>query len=90
MENDKKKCSVKKHEQIDAISYCQECNIFMCNKCKNHHIELFDLHHLYNLDKNPNEIFTGFCKEIGHNKELNYFCNSHNILYITENRSHYL
>ena len=80
MENDKKKCSVKKHEQIDAISYCQECNIFMCNKCKNHHIELFDLHHLYNLDKNPNEIFTGFCKEIGHNKELNYFCNSHNIL----------
>ena len=27
------KCSLEEHEKIDAISYCQECKIKMCNKC---------------------------------------------------------
>ena len=81
MENDNKiKCSFKKHEKIDAIIFCQECCIYMCNKCQNHHSELFDIHHTYNIDKNIKEIFTGFCKEKQHNKELNYFCKNHNIL----------
>jgi len=77
MEN---KCSLKKHEQIDAIIYCQECNKNMCNKCQNLHSELFDSHHVYNLNKNLKEIFTGLCKEKNHNKELNYFCKNHNVL----------
>ena len=81
MENKNKiKCSLKKHEEIDAIIYCQECNKYLCNKCNNHHSELFDSHHLYNLNKNIKEIFTGLCKEKGHNKELCYFCKNHNIL----------
>ena len=79
-DNNKIKCSFKKHEQIEAVIYCQECNIYMCNKCKNHHSELFDFHHLHNIDKNINEIFTGFCKEKHHNKELSYFCKNHNTL----------
>jgi len=81
MENEKKKCSLKKHTEIDAIKYCQECKIYLCNKWNNFHSELFESHHLYNLDKNINEIFTGYCKEKGHdNTELKYFCKNHNQL----------
>ena len=75
-----KKCSAKKHNNIDAITYCQECNSYLCNKCHNLHSELFESHHLFNIDKNINEIFTGFCKEKNHNKELKYFCKNHNKL----------
>ena len=52
----------------------------MCNKCQNLHSELFDSHHIYKLNQNLKEIFTGFCKEKNHNKELNYFCKNHNAL----------
>ena len=75
-----KKCSLKKHSEIDAISFCVECNIFMCNKCLNHHNEFLESHHKYNLDKNLSEIFTGICKEENHGKELYYYCKNHNIL----------
>ena len=37
MENHKKKCSLKKHSEIDAINYCQKYRIYLCNKCKNLH-----------------------------------------------------
>ena len=80
MENQKKKCSLKKHSEIDAINFCKECRIYLCNKCKNLHSELFELHHLYNLDKDINEIFTGLCKEKRHDIELIYFCKKHNQL----------
>ena len=84
MENKKKKCSLKKHSEIDAINYCQECRIYLCNKCKNHHSEIFEIHHLYNLDKDINEIFTGYCKEKYHNISLRYFCKNHNQLCCAE------
>ena len=71
---------MKKHAEIDAIIYCQECDKNMCNKCQNLHSELFDSHHIYKLNQNLKEIFTGFCKEKNHNKELNYFCKNHNVL----------
>jgi hypothetical protein len=71
---------LKKHAEIDAIIYCQECDKNMCNKCQNLHSELFDSHHIYKLNQNLKEIFTGFCKEKNHNKELNYFCKNHNVL----------
>ena len=80
MENQKKKCSLKKHSEIDAINFCKECRIYLCNKCKNLHSELFELHHLYNLDKDINEIFIGYCKEKNNNIELRYFCKNQNKL----------
>ena len=35
-----KKCSSKKHKEIDAIYYCLECRVYMCNKCENFHCDL--------------------------------------------------
>ena len=78
--NVKKKCSSQKHELTDAIIYCQECNIFMCNKCLSFHSELFESHTKYNLDKNIEEIFTGICKEENHKQELEFYCKDHNKL----------
>ena len=77
---DSKKCSSKRHEETDAILFCQECNIFLCNKCEIHHSEIFQDHHQFKLDKNLDDIFTGFCKEDKHREELDYFCKSHNQL----------
>jgi len=59
-----KKCSLKKHSEIDSINFCQECQIYLCNKCYNHHKEIFEGHHLYNLDKNIDDIFTSLVKRI--------------------------
>ena len=75
-----KKCSQKKHENIDAISYCQECRIYMCNKCENLHIELFQDHHQYKLEKDVLDLFTGLCKIENHSIKLEYFCKDHNQL----------
>ncbi len=72
------KCSFKDHKEIDAISFCPECMIYMCNKCQNHHEALFTHNH-YNLNK-EDEIFTGFCKEKNHQNRLEYFCKEHNQL----------
>ena len=74
------KCSCKKHEESKAIFYCPECKIYMCNKCDNHHSELFQSHHQYKLDKDSKLIFTGFCKEQNHLEKLEYFCKNHNVL----------
>ena len=79
MEN--KKCSNKKHSEINAILFCPECRKYLCNKCHNLHSELFDNHHSYNLDKNLKDIFTGFCKQQKHNQyKLQFFCKIHNEL----------
>ena len=78
MEN--KKCSSKKQQDINAISFCIECDIFMCNKCANHHNEILEHHHKYNLNENINEIFTGICKEEGHKDKLDFYCKDHNKL----------
>ena len=80
MDNKNLKCSLKKHEEINATSYCQECKIYMCNKCENYHSELFQNHHEYKLDKNINEIFTGFCQEKNHLEKLEFYCKNHNKL----------
>ena len=73
-----KKCSHKKHSEINAINYCSECNLYLCNKCTNNHIEYLETHHLINLDKNNQEIFTGLCKELNHKIPLQYYCKDHN------------
>ena len=79
MEN-QKKCSNKKHSDINAINFCIECNLYLCNKCTNYHSELLDTHHLYNIDKKIEDIFTGLCQESNHNKELEFYCKTHNKL----------
>ena len=35
MDNKNKKCSLVEHNENDAICFCQECKIYMCNKCEN-------------------------------------------------------
>ena len=80
MENEKIKCTSKEHEKIDAINFCQECKIYMCNKCEGYHSILFKNHHNYSINSDIKEIFTGFCKENGHSEKLKYFCKDHNIL----------
>ena len=77
---DKQKCSSKKHEELDAITFCEQCKIFMCNKCLNFHKELFEYHQQYNIDKNNNELFIDICKKNGHEKKLEFFCKMHNEL----------
>ena len=76
----KKKCSLKDHEENDAIVYCQDCKIYMCNKCNNHHSQLFKNHKQYNLDNNIIKLFSDICKKNNHNMKLQYFCEDHNVL----------
>ena len=80
MENKNMKCSQIEHGEIDAISYCQECKVYLCNKCDNFHSKLLKNHHAYNLDKNLNEIFIDLCKEENHSLKMVYFCKNHNQL----------
>ena len=81
---DKQKGSCKKHEELDAISFCEQCKIFLCNKCLNYHKELFEFHQQYNSDKNNNEIFIDICKKNGHEKKFEFFCKIHNELCCVE------
>ena len=76
----KKKCSLKEHEETDAIIYCQECKIYMCNKCNSFHSQLFKSHKQYNLDNNIIKLFSDICKINNHNMKLEYFCEDHNVL----------
>ena len=78
---EKKKCSNKEHEKIDAIFFCSECKIYLCNKCENFHSNLFKNHNCYNLDKDKNEIYWEYCQEKEHNNSpLEFFCKAHNQL----------
>ena len=74
------KCAQIEHGEIDAISFCQECKVYLCNKCDNFHSKLLKNHHTYDLDKNLNEIFIDLCKEENHPFRLDYFCKTHNQL----------
>ena len=80
MENNHKKCSFKSHSEINSISYCEQCKIFMCNKCHNYHKELFDNHNQISTENNLNEIFINSCKQKNHNNKLEFYCKNHNIL----------
>ena len=73
------KCSSKIHQDSNAVSFCQECRIYMCEKCNKNHIELYS-HNRISIPENQKEIFTGFCKEQNHINSLEFFCKSHNKL----------
>ena len=80
MEIKNKKCSHKDHQKIDAITYCEQCNIYMCKNCADYHTEVLEKHHSVYFDKNSKEVFTGICKVENHSNELEYFCLTHNQL----------
>ncbi len=80
MESNIKKCSFKDHKEIDAISYCQECNIYMCNDCVNYHKGLFENHNLLSISVDHQDLFNGFCNFKNHFQKLEYFCKTHNQL----------
>ena len=80
MENKNNKCSLTEHNETEAKVYCQDCKIFMCNKCLNYHSNIFKNHHINNLDKDSKDIFTGFCDVEGHFDKLEFFCKTHNAL----------
>ena len=80
MEFQNHKCSSEVHKDIDASKYCQECNVYLCNKCEKLHSELFENHQTFQIDKDTDELFTGFCQEKDHPAALNYFCKDHNKL----------
>ena len=81
MEKTIQKCSSNKHKGIDAVSYCKNCKLYLCNKCKNMHSEFYDNHILCSLDKDSNDIFINECQLENHDKlELNFFCKNHNTL----------
>ena len=79
MEN-QKKYSSKIHSELNAINFCHECKIYLCNKCTKSHSELLENHNIYSLNNNIEEIFTGKCKELKHKMELDFFCRTHNKL----------
>ena len=76
----KKKCSLDEHSDIDAVYICQECKINMCNKCQKVHSGLLKNHHIYAIDQNEKDIFTGLCTKSNHSMELEYYCKTHNQL----------
>ena len=75
-----KKCSSKEHLDVNALSYCQKCKIYMCNKCGKIHSNLYPKHQTFNIKDDIKNIFTGICKENNHSCKLEYFCKTHNIL----------
>ena len=75
-----KKCSSKEHLDANALSYCQKCELYMCNKCEKMHLSLFPIHQTFNVEDDIKNIFTGICKENNHSCKLEYFCKTHNIL----------
>ena len=80
MEYKNKKCSFEEHKEVDAICYCHNCNVNLCNKCDNFHDKLCKAHKTYKFDKDNQEIFTGYCPENHHTDILNFFCKNHNKL----------
>ena len=80
MENKYRNCSNNKHTETEAISYCQQCEIYMCNKCEKVHSELCQNHIPYSLNKDIKNIFTGLCFIKNHLNKLEYFCKTHNEL----------
>ena len=74
-------CSNEEHKEIEAKSFCEECKLYMCNKCEKLHSGLFKNHHQIINDKNKDisEVYTGLCNEENH-IEQEYFCKTHNKL----------
>ena len=76
-----KKCSFEEHKNTDAIDYCSDCNIYVCEKCKEYHKFLVENNHDKKLkNKENNETNYEICYEQNHGNKLEYFCKTHNKL----------
>ena len=76
-----KKCSSSEHLEVDAVKYCKECHLFMCNKCDSYHSKLFKEHNQQIIISNKNEeFFINICKERNHKEDLEFYCKNHNVL----------
>ena len=80
MEMDTKKCSSKKHKEINAVSYCEKCKLYFCNKCQNLHSDFFENHYLNKIENDNPEISCLYCDEKGHSEIVKYYCKNHNKL----------
>ena len=80
MEDKNKKCSYDEHKEMNAIYYCQNCKIYMCNKCLENHSKLFKNHNTNLINEGYKEIFTGYCREKNHLEIVEFFCKNHNKL----------
>ena len=81
MDDQKIKCSSNKHKDSDAVSYCLNCKLYLCNKCQKMHSDFYENHSLINLDKDLNNYFIDECTKENHDKiKLKFFCKKHNIL----------
>ena len=81
MEDNTHKCSADEHSTIDAVKFCQTCNLFLCNKCdQSFHSKLFSSHKVKNLNKEKKGEFINICKESNHSTKYEYFCQTHNKL----------
>ena len=72
-------CSSIKHEKTIAVNYCQECRLYMCEKCLDNHKQFY-IHQLLDINKDSEELFNGLCKEENHLNNLEYYCKNHNQL----------
>ena len=79
MEEKNNKCSNKEHKDINAISFCKICKIYICNDCSKHHQELFPEHKVNTLNNNK-DISIAICQEKNHTNKLEFYCRKHNQL----------
>ena len=78
--DDTKKCSNIEHKNKEAINYCYECQLYLCDECTDYHNGLLENHKIGTLDEINDETFTGLCQEKNHNIKLEYYCKTHNKL----------
>ena len=58
-----KKWYIKNHKEINAKSFCQKCEVYMCNKYENFLPKLSQNHISINLNTYNNDIFIAFVKK---------------------------
>ena len=81
MEEKIKYCSLPGHSRNEAILFCLDCKLFMCNKCEKQYSEICKKHTKYKFDNNnQKDTFIGYCLEKNHLGELKYYCKQHNKL----------
>lgn len=80
MAEEGKKCASKDHSEQDAVSYCPQCNKYMCDSCEKFHSGFFQNHNAAKLGEESSQEFNGLCQTENHQNELEYFCKKHNEL----------
>ena len=56
------KCSSKKHQELNATSYCQDCRLYKCEKCLQIHQDLYN-HSQININENRQKYLQGYAKK---------------------------